>query len=89
MITKGLMSSNTPEWATPKLFFEELNKEFNFDLDPCATDENHKCSKYFTKEQDGLKQEWGGTEFIVIHLMVEKYLNGFKKHIKKIKKVHL
>jgi site-specific DNA-methyltransferase (adenine-specific) len=60
MITKGLMSSNTDEWATPKAFFEELDKEFHFTLDPCATKENHKCSTYFTKEQDGLKQEWGG-----------------------------
>ena len=37
MINTGLFSSKTNEWATPKLFFEELNKEFNFTLDPCAT----------------------------------------------------
>jgi len=72
VITKGLMSSNTPEWATPKAFFEELDKEFHFTLDPCSTKENHKCSMYFTKEQDGLKQSWGGTEFTVIVLMVER-----------------
>ena len=58
MINKGLMSSNTDEWATPKSFFEELNKEFKFTLDPCATDFNHKCNNYFTKEEDGLKQDW-------------------------------
>ena len=60
MITKGLMSSNTDEWATPQAFFDELNKEFNFDLDPCATHENHKCNYYITKEQDGLKTSWKG-----------------------------
>ena len=54
-----MMSSNSNEWATPKLFFEELDKEFHFTLDPCATHENHKCDKYYTKEQDGLKQTWG------------------------------
>lgn len=52
------MSSNTEEWATPKLFFEELNKEFNFTLDPCCTEENAKCKKHYTKEQDGLLQDW-------------------------------
>ena len=26
MINKGLMSSNTDEWATPIKFYEELNK---------------------------------------------------------------
>ena len=60
MINKGLMSSNTDEWATPVKFFEELNEEFHFTLDPCATDENHKCSKYYTKDDDGLQQSWGG-----------------------------
>lgn len=65
MITKGMMSSNTPEWGTPKKFFEELDNEFHFTLDPCATDENHKCSTYFTKEQDGLKQSWGGVQSLL------------------------
>lgn len=72
MINKGMMSSNTDEWATPKLFFEELNREFNFTLDPCATYTNHKCEKYFTKEENGLNQSWGGTKFTVILPMGEK-----------------
>lgn len=48
----------TDQWETPKDFFDELNKEFNFTLDPCADDKNKKCNKYFTKEQNGLKQTW-------------------------------
>ena len=59
MITTGLMSSNTPEWATPQKFFDELNREFDFTLDPCCTHENAKCEKHFTKEDDGLSQDWG------------------------------
>lgn len=85
MITKGMMSSNSNEWATPINFYNELNKEFNFTLDPCATDENHKCKKYYTQKQNGLKHTWGGREFIVILLMEEKYLNGWRKHILKTK----
>lgn len=60
MINKALFSSNTNEWATPKAFYEDLNKEFHFTLDPCATELNHKCDKYFTKEIDGLAQSWAG-----------------------------
>ena len=60
MITKGLMSSNTDEWATPKLFFQELDNKYHFTLDPCATKENHKCDKYYTKEDNGLEKSWGG-----------------------------
>ena len=51
-------SSKTNEWSTPQDFFDELDKEFNFTLDPCATSENAKCNKYFTVEDDGLKRDW-------------------------------
>lgn len=57
---KTLFSSKEESWATPTSFFAELDKEFHFTLDPCASAENHKCEKYFTKEQDGLKQDWKG-----------------------------
>lgn len=61
-INGGLFSSATPEWATPQSLFDELNAEFHFTLDPCATKENAKCPKFYTKEDDGLSQNWeGGT----------------------------
>lgn len=47
-------------WATPQNFFDNLNAEFDFDIDVCATPENAKCEKFFTEEQDGLSQSWGG-----------------------------
>jgi len=53
-------SSETNEWATPQDFFDKLNKQFNFTLDPCATKENAKCAKFFTQEDDGLAQDWSG-----------------------------
>lgn len=54
-------SSATPEWSTPQDLFDQLDAEFTFDLDVCATDENAKCTLYFTHEVDGLSQEWTGT----------------------------
>ena len=51
-------SSKTNEWATPQSFFDGLDKEFNFTLDPCATHDNAKCKKYYTIEDDGLLQDW-------------------------------
>ena len=47
MINKSLFTSNTEEWATPQAFFDELNKEFNFTLDPCAT---AGCNAYSRKD---------------------------------------
>lgn len=78
MVSTVLFSSNTDNWATPQTFFNELDKEFNFTLDPCSSDENHKCFNYFTKEQDGLSQKWFGRVFCnppygrTIGLWVEK-----------------
>lgn len=61
MVQKALFSSKTDEWATPQDFFDRVNAEYGpFDLDVCATAENAKCARYFTKEDDGLKQRWKG-----------------------------
>ena len=51
-------SSETDLWATPQAFFDELNMEFKFDLDPCAIPENAKCKVFYSADQDGLKQDW-------------------------------
>lgn len=59
-MNKGMYSSETDMWATPQSFFDTLNAEFNFTLDPCATKENAKCKKFFTEEDDGLSKSWNG-----------------------------
>lgn len=60
MLNSGMFTSDTSEWATPQDFFDKLNAEFHFTLDPCATPENAKCGKFYTKEQNGLAQDWTG-----------------------------
>ena len=47
--------SNSNEWETPQDLFDELDSEFHFTLDPCATDQNAKCDRYYTKEKTGLR----------------------------------
>jgi phage N-6-adenine-methyltransferase len=46
--------------ATPPDYFAVWDTEFHFTLDPCASPENACCPLYFTKEQDGLVQDWRG-----------------------------
>ena len=60
MNTEVMFSSKAMDWATPQAFFDELDSEFHFTLDPCANESNHKCARYFTEADDGLKQPWGG-----------------------------
>ena len=59
-ISRALFSSDDMTWATPQDFFDRLNEEFHFTLDPCATERTAKCKRYYTPEVDGLKQDWGG-----------------------------
>ena len=61
MINKELMFSSEDEtWSTPQDFFNSLNNEFNFTLDPCCSIETAKCSKFYTEKEDGLIQDWQG-----------------------------
>lgn len=53
-------SSVTDMWETPQDFFNKLDEEHHFVLDVCATKENTKCARYFTPEDNGLKQVWQG-----------------------------
>lgn len=63
MIQKGMYTSKSDEWETPDALFQDLDREFHFDLDACASDDNHKCERYFTIEHDGLSQNWGGAAY--------------------------
>ena len=76
MRISACLSSKTVEWATPREFFAQLDKEFHFDLDPCSTHENAKCEKHYTIEEDGLSQDWVGAEYSATLLMEGKYPSG-------------
>lgn len=57
---KALFTSNDPNWETPQNLYEQLNAEFHFTTDVCATGETAKCEAYYTPETDGLSQTWQG-----------------------------
>lgn len=60
MVNDALFSSDKNFWETPQKLFDELDAEFHFTLDAAASDKNHKCARYFTQNDDGLRQNWGG-----------------------------
>lgn len=57
MDTSFQKTQASDEWATPASLVHSLGE---FDLDPCASNENRKASWFYTKEDDGLKQPWYG-----------------------------
>lgn len=52
-------SSRSDEWATPRALFAQLDALYRFTLDPCATPDNATCLRFFTRADDGLRQDWG------------------------------
>ena len=75
-ISECLFTSRSEEWPTPGSFFAELDREFHFTLDPCATAENAKCRLFFSKDQDGLRQNWGRTRSSAIRPMAGRCAIG-------------
>jgi site-specific DNA-methyltransferase (adenine-specific) len=60
-----LLKSDSDEWETPQDLYDQLNQEFDFTLDPCSSDDNHKTVLYYTKQENGLKQSWGGVPSVL------------------------
>lgn len=82
---KTLTSSSSDEWTTPQDLYDRLDAEFHFTLDPCATDDNHKCDRYCTKETDGLSLDWGGRQYSAT-LLIPGSLPGSGRHSMKARK---
>ncbi len=53
-INKGLFTSASQHWSTPKELYEELDKEFLFNCDPCP----------LYGLEDGLPVPWGSSTFV-------------------------
>jgi phage N-6-adenine-methyltransferase len=48
------------EWGTPQRLFDELDREFHFSRDVCASRDNFKVTSFWDKEDNALAQEWKG-----------------------------
>lgn len=57
---RASLSHPSAEWETPPGLFHLLDEEFGFTLDVCARPDKAKCPRYFSPEQDGLRQVWTG-----------------------------
>lgn len=63
------------DWQTPRWVYSILNKEFNFDFDPCPSNPTF----------DGLSIEWGGTNFVnpPYGRELPKWIKkGYEEHLK-------
>ena len=54
---KNIHINNDDNYATPPELYNELNKDFNFDFDPCPYNEGDIIN-------DGLKIDWGKSNFV-------------------------
>lgn len=56
MVSPVVFSSKREDWATPQLFFDDLDAEFGFKLDAAAHVKNAKCSHYISF--NSLEKDW-------------------------------
>lgn len=77
--------SPTNEWPTPDTTYLPLHEEFGFTLDAAASDENHKCERYFTLADDGLAQDWTGAVWcnppygrVIAHWVAKAYAESLR-----------
>ena len=64
---KGLMTPTWQRWktrddeyGTPAVLFDHLNRIYKFTCDVASSPKLAKCRKFYSREQDGLKQRWRG-----------------------------
>ena len=77
--TLSFSTSKVMKWIrTPVDIWAELNSEFNFTVDACASDENHLIDKYYTKQNSCLDKDWSG-EIVYCHPMFDIYIPKFVK----------
>jgi len=56
-----MFSSRKSDWETPWPLFRDVDREFHFTLDVCATKGNTKVpGNYFTPGMNGLRKDWRG-----------------------------
>ena len=56
---KNRAIEHSDNWQTPPALYEKLNREFDFDFDPCPLN-----SGEILPDKDGLKIEWGKRNFV-------------------------
>lgn len=49
---------DSDSYGTPQWLFAWLDDEYDFDVDICASDINHKCDKYYTLDNTSVGKDW-------------------------------
>jgi site-specific DNA-methyltransferase (adenine-specific) len=58
-VKQSWFKAKSHEYETPDSIFVPLNREFRFTLDVAANNLNAKCESFYSKDDDGLSQDWG------------------------------
>lgn len=58
MVSKVVHSSKKHDYGTPWDIFNELNHQYHFTVDACASKDNRKVKKFWDEKKNGLSKCW-------------------------------
>ena len=71
-------------WQTPQQLFEDLNKQYSFEFDCCATNENKKCN-IFSNDFETIdiieKISWMNPPFSIAWKMFDHFFKVIKRGV--------
>lgn len=56
----ALKPAHSDEWSVPRQVFDPLNEQHDFTVDAAASPDNTKCECFWSREDNGLEQDWTG-----------------------------
>ena len=81
-----LFSRKSDEWSTPQWLFDLLDKEFHFECDVAATEENSKCKVFYDTELNSLHCNWSKFHSVWLnppHSAIGKFMkNAYEESLK-------
>ena len=59
-IRHGVNNGGRDDWRSPRKLVQSLDNEFDFTIDLAADKTNSVCDRYYSEQDDALKQSWKG-----------------------------
>ena len=72
-----MFSSNRDDWETPQDFFDKLNEQYHFTLDPCSSDTNTNVQSIIQLKTTALNRIGGAKQYFATRHTLAKAVKTY------------